>query len=159
MGVTIMQSITSLLPKLSADFPNIRFITSDDFHWSPKDQTVYFNPKSGEVAQLFHELSHAILEHNDYSRDINLLKMERDAWEHARKLADNYAIDVDEDVIQDHLDTYRAWLHDRSTCPDCTATGLQTDEKTYHCIACGTDWRVNEAKTCQLRRYKTKTPA
>lgn len=154
-----MLSITSLLPRLSADFPNIRFVASDDFRWSPSDSTVYYHSKSTELSQLFHELSHAILGHNDYSRDINLLKMERDAWEQARKLSRQYDLSVTDNTIQDHLDTYRRWLHDRSTCPNCTATGMQTSEKTYRCIACGADWRVNEAKTCRLRRYKIKTPA
>src|SRR5690606_10550316 len=124
------------LTRLSDDFPNIRFVASDDFRWSPADQTVYFIPESNETAQLFHELSHAILGHHDYSRDINLLKMERDAWEEARKLSKKYGLSVSDDTIQEHLDTYRHWLHSRSTCPKCTATGLQTDEKSYHCIAC-----------------------
>ena len=63
---------------------------------------------------------------------------------------------VVEDFIEEHLDTYRDWLHARSSCPDCTATGYQTDASTYACPACSHTWRVNEARICQLRRYSTK---
>ena len=159
-----MPSIASLLPKLVADFPGIHFQLDEDFRWSPETQTVYYSGSRdiAGTARLLHELSHGLLGHTDYSHDINLLKMERDAWVKAQQLARQYDIEISDDLIQDHLDTYRDWLHARSTCPLCTATGMQIDAETYHCVACGTDWRVNEARTCGLKRYvihKTKTPA
>src|SRR3546814_626438 len=138
MDVTTMPSITSLLPQLTTDFPSVGFRAGHEFNWSHDDQFVYvIADESSEpgLAQLFHELSHSLLGHSDYSRDINLLKMERDAWEKARDVAKEYGVAVYDEVVQNHLDTYREWLHSRSTCPDCTATGMQTGPKTYHCIA------------------------
>jgi len=161
-----MPSITSLLAKLTTDYPAITFVQGDEFHWSPADNTVtYCVTKDGSASsQLLHELSHALLGHTDYSRDITLLKMERDAWEKAQEIAVPYGITITDEIIQNHLDTYRDWLHDRSTCPTCGATGLQSTKDTYRCVACTEQWRVNEAKTCELRRYKlvpnqTKNPA
>ena len=60
---------------------------------------------------------------------------------------------LNEEVIQEHLDTYRDWLHARSICPSCTANGYQISSHTYECPACLHTWRVNEARICALRRY------
>lgn len=150
-----MPSITSLLTKLRADYPAISFSKSDTFRWSPSEQTVYYADDSQAEARLLHEVSHYLLNHSVYVKDIDLIKMERDAWEKARSLAPHYAVTLDEETIQAHLDTYREWLHARSTCPACGATGVQTKQGAYHCVACGADWRVNEARTCGLKRYTT----
>lgn len=155
MGVTIMVSINSLVKKLALDFPEVRFHVSEDFLWSYEHQTVYYDISSPEAASfLLHELGHALLAHNSYNRDIELIKLERDAWEHAsRNLAPRYGLSIKEDVIQDNLDTYRDWLHDRSQCPLCQSTGLQIKSRTYRCLACNKLWRVNEARLCALRKY------
>lgn len=154
MDATIMQSITLLAAKLSADFPSLHFLEGEDFHWSPHTRTIHFDPW-GTPADLLHELSHAILEHQDHVRDIQLIKMEQEAWEHARsKLAHSYELTITTDYIQDALDTYRDWLHARSVCPNCAATGIQTHKYRYRCLACGCHWEVNDARICALRRYK-----
>ena len=150
-----MQSMNSLLKKLRKDFPQFTFVESEEFWWSAKDNTVHIDCGS-EHAEAFslHELSHALLDHRGYSYDIDLIKLERDAWEHAVKtLADGYHIQIDEKLVQDNLDTYRDWLHARSSCPSCETTGLQTKQLSYRCLACGHLWRVNEARVCALRRY------
>jgi len=139
------------------DFPGVLFEQSDDFYYSPQSQTVFYT--SGNLPRLLHELGHALLEHANYSRDIDLLKIERDAWIKARQLALVYSVDITDDTVQDDLDSYRLWLHKRSLCPECSANGLQTGIDTYRCLSCHTDWRVNEARTCGLKRYKLKTPA
>jgi ribosomal protein L37AE/L43A len=125
------------------------------FRWSPKDETVYYL-KTADPALLLHEVAHAILHHTDYTRDIDLLKMERDAWELASAaLSEKYGVDITSELKEDMLDTYRNWLHKRSICPECQATGVQTASSLYNCLACKTSWRVNEARSCALRRYKT----
>jgi len=150
-----MPSITSLTTKLRTDFPQYTFTPDAMFRWSPDDQTVFYDDTSGNQAALLHELSHALLGHKKYTKDIQLLEMERDAWERARGLGPTYGVAIDEAAIQDSLDTYRDWLHARSTCPNCQATGIQSKKSLYSCIACGTSWRVNEARICALRRYTT----
>lgn len=150
-----MHSTFSLIHKLTADFPTIRFIEGDTFLWSPREQAVSYNSGHPDAsALLLHELSHGILEHSQYDRDVQLLAIEATAWEKAKELALRYNINLSEDVIQDHLDTYRDWMHARSTCPACTAIGYQVSARTYHCPACTSEWSVNEARICGLRRTK-----
>ncbi len=157
MDVIIMPSITSLLTNLSRDYPMITFEEAEEFTWLPESRTIFYNPlrKYGSNL-LLHELSHALLGHSAYQKDIELIAMETEAWEKAKELAPHYMVTINETVVQDHLDTYRHWLHARSTCPACSAVGYQTHPRTYRCIACGTTWRVNEARLCGLKRYVTK---
>ncbi len=105
---------------------------------------------------MLHELGHALLGHTSYKRDIELIVMEREAWEQARSIGNRFGHPVTDEIIEDALDTYRDWLHRRSLCPNCAMTGIQTDNYTYHCPTCTQSWRVNEARTCQLKRYRTK---
>ncbi len=150
-----MPSIVLLLNKLKKDFPAIQFKSGDDFLWSPSERTLYYGPLDikDSAALLLHELSHGLLGHNDYRHDITLVAMERSAWNRALELASEYGFTISEQMIEDHLDTYRDWLHARSTCPNCSANGHQVKQSTYHCLACGHKWRVNEARICALRRY------
>lgn len=158
MDATTMRSTSSLIHKLKTDYPNITFFESEQFSWSPVTHTVSYArelPNASEL--LLHELSHGLLEHREYTRDIELLAMEAAAWEKARELADTYSVRLSEKIVQRHLDTYRDWMHARSTCPECTATGYQTSHSQYACPACTHEWRVNEARLCGLKRY-TLTP-
>ena len=149
-----MLSTHSLLPKLQAQYPQLLFTPGDRFLWSPDKQTVFYDEADpGNTSLLLHELAHGLLEHHDYSKDVELVAMETEAWDKARELAPNYAVKIPEDVIQDTLDSYREWLHARSTCPQCDATGYQSGKKEYTCVACSHVWRVNEARICALRRY------
>lgn len=152
-----MPLITSLITNLQADFPAFTFISGEEFRWSPQDHTIYYPKDSSDGDALLHELAHGLLQHNNYTKDIQLIEIERDAWDYAKdNLAKSYSITIDETAIQEALDTYRDWLHARSTCPECQATGMQTKSDTYKCLACHTQWRVNEARICALRRYTIK---
>ncbi|MEI6850644.1 MAG: hypothetical protein WCK26_01600 [Candidatus Saccharibacteria bacterium] len=151
-----MPSITSLIKNLKIDFPNIKFEPSSCFLWSHNEQTVYYDSSSNNCGFLLHELSHALLDHTVYSRDIELITMERKAWDKSKELALNYKVTIDEDFIQSNLDTYRDWLHSRSICPKCKASGLQINKNIYSCLVCSNEWKVNEARTCALRRYRLK---
>jgi hypothetical protein len=153
MAVTTMPSTTSLIAKLRYDFPDLTFSEGTDFHWAPEQRTIWFIP-DGKKELLLHELSHALLDHKEYTRDIQLIEMERDAWKYAREvLGSKYGAPIEDGVVEDALDTYRDWLHARSTCPNCQAIGMQEKRRLYVCAACGSRWRVNEARTCELRRY------
>jgi hypothetical protein len=155
MAATTMQSTSSLAIKLARDFPTYSFVAGDDFLWSPTKQAIFYVPDSDDTASFLHELAHAILGHSSYDKDIGLLEVERAAWLHATEtLADRYDTTITPDFIEEALDTYRDWLHARSTCPSCSATGMQTKKDEYKCIACHEKWRVNDARVCALRRYK-----
>jgi len=129
----------------------------EQFKWSPGKQTVFY--ADGDDAQLLHELGHGLLDHSDYARDVELITLERAAWDKALEIAANYAVTIDDEQIEAHLDTYRDWLHARSTCPKCTAVGFQIKKATYQCPACGNQWRVNDARICGLKRYTIKKTA
>lgn len=149
-----MQSMNSLLSKLKLDHPDLKFNPSEDFSWSHKEQAIHY-VEGDNPEYLLHELAHASLGHAGYERDIDLLKMERDAWDlAASKLSRRYEVKISDDTVQDNLDTYRDWLHSRSTCPNCSSIGYQIKQSEYGCPACQVKWRVNEARTCSLRRYK-----
>lgn len=158
-----MEKISSLIRNLSAsqtarsgDKP-LTFSRGDDFSWDETSRTISYNPAFLNAPELLlHEFGHAALGHKNFARDIDLLTIERDAWAYARAHADEYDISIDEDVVEDALDTYRDWLHNRSLCPVCASTGIQLSDRSYECIACRHTWRANDARTCALRRYDTK---
>jgi hypothetical protein len=152
-----MPSTRSLLPKLKKDYPQLLFTPSGHFSWSPGAHTVFYDEvDTSNTSLLLHELAHGLLDHHDYSKDIELVAMESQAWDKALELAPLYGIKITDDTVQDSLDTYREWLHARSTCPECEATGYQSGKNLYTCVACSHEWRVNEARLCALRRYSTK---
>lgn len=148
-------SISTLVKRLQAALPRVHFREGDDFYWSPQVQTVFYRPVETlqDACSLLHEAAHAALNHRDFTSDIALLKRENEAWQHAKAvLAPQYSLVIDEETVEDHLDTYRDWLHARSRCPQCAHTGLQTGEYGYECVNCNCSWKVNDARTCQLRR-------
>ena len=154
MAVIIMQSIIS---QLKNNYPNFTFSKAHHFSWDPTKNIIFFNEEDKDCSILIlHELAHAILKHNEYHRDIELISMECKAWDKSKIIAKEYGIKIDENVIQSALDTYRDWMHQRSLCPSCGATGLQSDIHTYKCLACKNSWQVNEARQCALRRYNNK---
>lgn len=149
-----------LLKRLEHDYPDLTFVQGESFYWSPKDQIVTYAPHSTQpdvsTWSLLHEVSHGILGHSRYETDFELVKLEVEAWQHARKLGDTYQIKIDPEHIQDCLDTYRDWLHRRSTCPTCGTVSTQEDAKTYRCFNCKSTWHVSNSRFC--RPYRRKTP-
>lgn len=151
-----MPSTRSLLPKLKKDYPQLSFAPGERFVWSPDAHTVFYDTADPEnTSLLLHELAHGLLGHHTYSKDVELVAMEAEAWDKALELAPHYAVEITDEVVQDTLDSYREWLHARSTCPECEATGYQSGKNEYTCVACSHTWRVNEARICALRRYST----
>lgn len=157
-----MDAMTTLWPtltKIKLDFPDITFKKGDVFSWFPKTQTVFYKNlrQKNDFAQLLHEIAHAKLQHESYQRDITLIDMERSAWEYAVDMlapAYNLPLQMDDDIVQDSLDSYRNWLHSRSICPNCEAVGMEIAKHRYRCLQCHSEWRVNEARSCELRRYR-----
>ena len=150
---------TPLLKQIQADYPQFSFVEADTFCWSAESATIQFDTNSEDIhAFILHELGHALLGHRTYAQDIDLLRMERDAWHlAATTLSPKYSLALGEQTIQDNLDTYREWLHRRSLCPSCHTNGLQTQNGAYSCLACGCRWKSNEARNCALRRKMVET--
>ena len=124
-----------LVAQLKADYPYYHFKNGKKYAFRyPK--SIMIGPKEPFWELLIlHELSHALLGHRDFALDIERLKMENQAWEKAKELANRYNIEINEDYIQDQLDTYRDWLHKKSRCPSCGLTRFQ-DKDGYHCPRC-----------------------
>ncbi|MCA9334275.1 hypothetical protein KC963_04455 [Candidatus Saccharibacteria bacterium] len=150
----------TLLKKLVRDFPDINFVAGDQFYWSPKQGEVVYDKaallKRTSPWSLLHELGHAILQHRAYTSDLELIEMESQAWEQARKTGTRYGFEIDNEHIQDCMDTYRDWLHQRSACPTCDTRSLQQDSSHYRCFNCGETWSVSSSRFC--RPYRRKVP-
>lgn len=154
MAVTIT-AFNNLLKQLTTDLPDIKFAPGDDFRWSSSTKTVYFNPNDNlNASRLLHEVAHGVLGHDSYIYDIDLLKLEDEAWNKAIRLGKIYGVNIEHQTVEDALDSYRDWLHARSTCPKCNQNGLQNTENSYRCLVCNQNWQVNDARACNLRRAK-----
>ncbi len=128
--------VTDLLEKLKRDYPQLRFRTGKRFSFrAPNSITIGPDEERADLL-LLHEVGHAVLSHRDFTVDAKRVKMESEAWDEARRLAKKYQVDVDEEMIQDELDTYRDWLHQKSRCPKCGLTRFQTPDKVYYCPRC-----------------------
>lgn len=124
--------------------------------WSPKKGVVYLGDESVDEEGahfLLHEVSHAILGHKDYGLDVDLLRMETEAWDKTAEIAPRYGIDYNDRYALEAVRTYKEWLHARSRCPQCTRLGLQKAKNTYNCFNCGCSWRVPRSTECMIRRY------
>jgi hypothetical protein len=137
---------------------NVTLLSGDTFLWSPKDRTVVYDPVklSTDIGQwsLLHEIAHATLQHQTYESDFELLQLEVAAWKEAKQLAATFHRDIDDKYVEDCLDTYREWLHQRSTCPTCGSVGLQHDPREYRCHNCLSTWHVSQSRFCRPYRMK-----
>lgn len=147
----------NLVDTLKRDFPNIGFVSSDRFQWSPEEKTIYFveDSENGEWS-LLHEGGHMLCGHMNYSNDLGLLRMEVEAWERAQELAVKYGRKIDQEHIDKCLDTYRDWIYKRSICPECSQAGIETTTCNYRCINCRHKWKVSSERFCRTYR-KTVT--
>ncbi|HSX45757.1 MAG TPA: hypothetical protein VLG27_02000 [Candidatus Saccharimonadia bacterium] len=148
--------MVELIQQLKKTFPKLKFKAGPQFSWSPETAEIIY--KTGSASDeagwsLLHETGHALLDHHNYRADVELLRLEVAAWQKAQELATKFGIRIDEDHIQDCLDTYRDWLYKRSICPDCSAKCLQQDDSThYRCFNCHKVWRVSSSRFCRAYR-------
>lgn len=144
-----------LLEQLRQDHPGLQFARGKSFCWSPLTRQIFYKPGGSQSGlwSVLHETAHALLEHTDYSLDFELLQMEVSAWESAKELAKKYAIAIDDDHVQDCLDSYRDWLYKRSICPWCGNKSIQCDrEPRYQCFNCHSTWDVAPSRFCRPYR-------
>ena len=122
--------------KLENDYPDLRFKAGKKFAFRPP-RTIILGPKEPKDEMLvLHEVAHALCGHKDFRVDVERVRMECEAWGKAKELAQIYGIEVDEEMIQNELDTYRDWLHQKSRCRACGLTRFQTTDGRYHCPRC-----------------------
>ena len=105
---------------------------------------------------LLHELGHALLDHQVFATDIDLLQIEVEAWHKAQLIAKPYGIDIAWQHVEQCLDSYRDWLHARSTCPTCQLVTLQVNARLYQCFNCNNQWQVTKSRLCRPHRRQVK---
>lgn len=152
-----MAATTTFVNRLIKDYPQFKFKPGKQEHWSPRSKTITYDdtePADELRYGLLHELAHALLGHDTYNSDFELLKLEVQAWDLAVKVGKKYGIKLDDNHIQDCLDTYRDWLHRRSKCPACGMHVLQKDLNSYQCFNCGTAWQVSARRFARAYRRK-----
>ncbi len=140
---------------IKIDYPLIEFEQSKANSYSSELKKIYYTQKNNFISSsssLLHELGHLTSGHKKYSSDIELLMMESEAWQTAKNLSKKYGIKISDDHIEDCLDSYRDWLHKRSTCPNCSQNGIQTDKNTYSCLNCSQVWAVSNSRFCRTYR-------
>jgi len=151
-------SAVDLLDALRVDYPSLEFVAGKQFSWHAGLQIVSYHPARLDddktTHTLLHEVGHALLRHADYTTDIELLQMEVAAWVKAHELAERYGLTLSQDYIEDCTDSYRDWLHVRSTCPTCYGRSLQTNRTTYRCHNCQTTWHVTRSRLCRPYRRR-----
>lgn len=142
---------------LTQRFPALKYEQGDTFYWSPSEGVVHYRSprEDADLWSLLHETSHGLLKHRDFSSDFELLSLEVAAWTKATQLARELGCEpIDQDYVEDCLDTYRDWLHKRCKCPSCGLEALQADERTYQCLNCLSVWSVTQNRHC--RHYRTR---
>lgn len=137
-------------------FDELTFLPSGYFAYDAASEVINYNPDDlqehlGRLS-LVHEISHALLNHFNYSYDIELLLMEIDAWAKTRELCNKLGLAVDEDYISDCIESYDSWLTARSTCPKCNNFCMQKAPNRFRCFLCGCEWKVNDRKDCRVIR-------
>ncbi len=148
--------MVTLVDELAKLAPDITFQPGSSFFWSPKKRYITYDPEPTEhnTWALLHETAHATLDHSTYNSDFELLHLEVAAWEEAKILARRFSITIDENHVQDCLDTYRDWLHQRSTCPTCSSVSFQNAPNEYRCHNCHTSWQVSTSRFCRPYRLR-----
>lgn len=133
-----------ILNKIQNDYPNLKFEPGQAACWAPEDNTVFYGTPftEKEAWALYHEIGHATSEHKSFNSDVDLILKEVDAWEKAKNIAGRYKMTIDSDFIEGCLDSYRDWLHKRSTCPNCKQKGINKDSGSYCCLNCQASWTV-----------------
>lgn len=154
----LKNNFLAVLSQVKRDFPDVTFSQAQSFYWSADTRTIHYCSSSNNpVWSLFHELGHMTHDHTSYSSDIRLVSIEVEAWDAATTLAEKYSISIDEDYIQDCLDSYRKWQHDRSKCPKCLMAGLEIKNGNYKCFNCQNQWKVTPNRFCRAYRQTKKS--
>ncbi len=149
----------SLLERLRHDYPDLQFIVGTTCYWSPGNKSIIYvlEPGLATAWSILHELGHAILGHQTYRTDAELLQKEVLAWGKAHELAQTYGLVINDEHIQNCLDSYRDWLDKRSTCPNCGVKTTASTARTYRCFNCHTGWAVSPDRHRRPYRRTKKT--
>ena len=125
-----------IIEKIRHQYPNLKLIHGKRFAFRPPNTIIIGPPEPHDDLLLLHELGHALLKKNNYITDIERLKIESEAWDKARILAQTFNVPFDQYFAEKELNSYRDWLHQKSLCKKCHLTRYQTEDGEYHCPYC-----------------------
>lgn len=151
-----------LLQRIKNDYPEIKFEQADHFSWGPKNSQIsYINPRVANQEtsfcnKLLHELAHAKLNHQEYTSDAELLRIESAAWVLAKSLAKKYAVKFEQSEQESSMASYITWASSRSECPKCKKNGLQSSQTDFTCPSCGHKWNVGRSRFTRTYRQITR---
>ena len=142
--------------EIIAAYSQHTFLPAAHFSYDAADEVINYFPQalktnSGKIA-LLHEISHCELGHFHYVSDLQLYAMEIDAWLLTRKLAKKFNIPVEEDYIDECIESYNQWIEKRGTCPRCSTFCAQKTEVEFECYNCLTCWRVSADPQVRTQR-------
>ena len=147
---------------LEKEFPEVKFVwNAPRFSYQLRAgvPTVFLGEPQPNFGLLtLHELGHGLCRHKDYTRSVERIKIESEAWERAKtaflkmqeQAREGWSMVIDgkdvalaeilpewdEDFVQAKLDTYRDWLHTKSKCKKCGLTMYQAEDASWHCPRC-----------------------
>lgn len=126
------------------------------FAYSSSRKEITYDPDIIETPlgklSLLHEIAHLKLGHFSYTYDLELFRMEIEAWEETKRLAELYNVQVNDTYIKKCIESYDNWLSKRATCPRCKEFSLQKTETLFLCVSCDSKWRVNPNKDKRIMR-------
>jgi hypothetical protein len=139
-----------------AAYPQVRFLPASYFSYDSSEDIINYDPKrlksiEGKVS-LLHEIAHQQLGHFHYNYDLELFMMEVEAWHLTRELAYKHGLAINDEYIEECIDTYDSWVEARANCPKCETFCLQEAEAQYHCFRCDTRWKVSTDLSVSVRR-------
>lgn len=136
MRKSTFDSLSPKLQQIISDFPNLIFKRGPRFTFRPPN-IIILGPKTDHYELLtLHEIGHALSKHRNYKTHLQLLKMETEAWQRAKPLAQKYNIKYDESLVESHLDTYRDYLYSQTTCPHCGNYCIESSTGKLFCPFC-----------------------
>lgn len=145
--------------KIVKKFRDYKFVDSSEFYWSAIDKTIHFDSSRMDseegLYKLIHEIGHAESHHKNFTSGIKLLSLETEAWVKAKDIASTFDLNIPEKFIEHSLDSYRDWLHKRSTCPTCKTVGIESNENQYRCFNCRQKWAVSGDQRSRCYRQKS----
>lgn len=126
----------AFLDTLKSTYSDFTFKSGRKFLFRPPKSIFYLESNENFRFLLLHELAHALLGHFSFSRSLERLEIERDAWEKTRELCELHNVAFDESLAEAELDTYRDWVHQKTLCKTCGQTCLEVSSESLFCPFC-----------------------
>ena len=131
----------AFLEAIKESYPEFTFRPGRKFLFRPPKSIYYLESDENFRFLLLHELSHALLGHFSFSRSLERLQIERDAWAKTRELCSLHSITFNEELAEIELNTYRDWVHQKTLCKHCGLSCLEVSSESLYCPFCQNEYK------------------